>query len=72
VLTDKLATKLQCSTGVGSNPHDVAVVAPDKAYVTRYDREALWVVDPSAGDCASFRRGTIELGGLADATACRR
>jgi hypothetical protein len=67
VLTDRLATRLQCSTGVGSNPHDVAVVAPDKAYVTRYDRDALWVVDPSAGSCAGFHVGTIGLGALADA-----
>jgi hypothetical protein len=67
VLTDRLATRLQCSTGVGSNPHDVAMVAPDKAYVTRYDRAALWIVDPQASGCGSFHRGTIDLGALADA-----
>ncbi|HWP67598.1 MAG TPA: hypothetical protein VNO26_16995, partial [Candidatus Limnocylindria bacterium] len=67
VLNARLATRLQCSTGVGSNPHDIAVVAPDKAYVTRYDRDALWVIDPQAGGCGAFRRGTIELGALADA-----
>jgi DNA-binding beta-propeller fold protein YncE len=66
VLTEGFTTRLQCSTGVGSNPHDVAVAAPDKAYVTRYDREALWVVDPQAGGCGTFRRGTIDLGALAD------
>jgi hypothetical protein len=52
---------------VGSNPHDVALAAPDKAYVTRYDRAALWIVDPRASSCAGFRRGTIELGAFADA-----
>jgi DNA-binding beta-propeller fold protein YncE len=67
ILTDRLATRLQCSTGVGSNPHDVALAAPDKAYVTRYDREALWIVDPQAPGCGTFRRGTIDLGPFADA-----
>jgi hypothetical protein len=67
VLTDRLVTRLQCSTGPGSNPHDVALAAPDKAYVTRYDREALWIVDPTASGCVTFRRGTIDLGPFADA-----
>jgi hypothetical protein len=66
VLNDRLGTRVQCSTGVGSNPHDVAVVAPDKAYVTRYDREAMWVVDPSVTNCERFRRGTVDLSALAD------
>jgi hypothetical protein len=65
--TGGFGTRLQCSTGVGSNPHDLVVVAPDKAYVTRYDRTALWVVDPSSGGCAGFQRGSIDLGAVADA-----
>jgi DNA-binding beta-propeller fold protein YncE len=60
-------TRLQCSTGVASNPHDIVAVAPDKAYVTRYGRAELWVVDPTAGGCERFRRGTIDLGAFADA-----
>jgi hypothetical protein len=60
-------TRLQCSTGVASNPHDIAAVAPDKAYVTRYGRPELWVVDPTASGCARFRRGAIDLGAFADA-----
>jgi DNA-binding beta-propeller fold protein YncE len=59
-------TLLQCSTGPGSNPHDVAVVAPDKAYVTRYDRAELWIVDPLASSCAGFFRGSIDLGPWGD------
>jgi len=62
-----LATLLECSTGPGSNPHDVAVLAPDKAYVTRYDAKELWVVDPSAASCAGFLRGTVDLSPWADA-----
>ncbi|MCW5893451.1 MAG: hypothetical protein KIT14_23295 [bacterium] len=62
-----LRTRFQCSTGTASNPHDIAVVAPDKAYVTRYDRAELWIVDPSVGaDCRGFRRGTIDLRPFAD------
>src|SRR5207247_2228537 len=62
-----LATLLECSTGPGSNPHDVAVLAPDKAYVTRYDAKELWVVDPSAASCASFLRATVDLSPWGDA-----
>jgi DNA-binding beta-propeller fold protein YncE len=62
-----LATRLQCSTGPGSNPHDVAVVGPHKAYVTRYDARELWIVDPSASSCAGFRLGSIDLSPWADA-----
>ena len=31
----------QFSVGNGANPHDIEIVAPDKAYVTRYDGTAL-------------------------------
>jgi hypothetical protein len=61
-----LRTRFQCSTGPASNPHDIVVVAPDKAYVTRYDRAELWVVDPSVRDCARFRRGVVDLSAFAD------
>lgn len=62
-----LRTVLQCSTGAGSNPHDIAVIAPDKAYVTRYDVPRILIVDPSARACGPFERGTIDLGPYADA-----
>ena len=61
-----LATVLQCSTGPGSNPHDVAVVGPHKAYVTRFDRPELWIVDPGAASCAGFFLGQVDLGSYAD------
>jgi DNA-binding beta-propeller fold protein YncE len=60
-------TVLQCSTGPGSNPHDVAFVSPRKAYVTRYSERGLWIVDPGAASCAAFHRGTIDLRAFADA-----
>jgi hypothetical protein len=62
-----LRTQLQCTTGTASNPADLVVLTPDKAYVTRYDRPELWIVDPSARDCEHFRRGTIDLSPFADA-----
>ena len=67
ILSRRLRTRLQCSTGAGSNPHDIAVVAPDKAYVTRYGGHELWIVDPSAPSCATFHTGTIDLAAYADA-----
>jgi DNA-binding beta-propeller fold protein YncE len=61
------ATRWQCSVENGSNPHDIAFAAPDKAYVTRYERATLLVVDPTTGpDCAGFVRGTVDLSSLAD------
>ena len=62
-----LKTVLQCSTGPGSNPHDVVVAGARKAYVTRYDERELWIVDPDAASCDGFRRGAIDLGPWADA-----
>lgn len=58
----------QCSVGNGTNPHDIVVVAPNKAYVTLYESAALAIVDPSVGpSCAGFLRGSIDLAALADA-----
>jgi hypothetical protein len=62
-----LRSRWQCSTGPGSNPHDIAVVRDDQAVVSRYDRAQLWIVNPSAAGCDGFRTGTIDLGDLADA-----
>ncbi len=62
------ATLWQCSVGNGANPHDFAQVAPDKAYVTRYEMASLAIVDPSTSpDCGGFLRGEIDLSVFADA-----
>jgi hypothetical protein len=64
---DGLRTRLQCSTGNGTNPHDIVVVAPHKAYVTLFEKRELLIVDPSAPrDCSGFIRGRIDLSSLAD------
>ncbi len=61
------ATRWQCSVENGSNPHDIAFAAPNKAYVTRYERATIAIVDPTTGpDCAGFLRGTVDLSAFAD------
>jgi DNA-binding beta-propeller fold protein YncE len=65
--TTGYATRWQCSVENGSNPHDLAFARPDKAYVTRYERREILIVDPTTGaDCAGFVRGTVDLSSLAD------
>jgi hypothetical protein len=65
---DEFRTLWQCSTGPGSNPHDIAIVHAGKAYVSRSDDTALWIVDPSAPPgCDGFKTGEIDLSSLADA-----
>ena len=62
------ATRLQCSTGNGSNPHEIVVLDENKAYVTLYNRTELLIVNPSAApDCGDFILGSIDLSEFADA-----
>ncbi len=53
----------QFSVGNGTNPQDIEVVAPDKAYVTRYDAASLLMVNPQDG----AELGEIDLRSFADA-----
>ena len=53
----------QYSTGNGSNPHDMAFVSEEKAYISRYGRTHLLVVNPVTGDSL----GAVDLSGFADA-----
>ena len=49
----------QIPVGPGSNPHDIAVIAPDRAYVSRYGSDGLLEIDPRTGaarDTISLRR----------------
>jgi hypothetical protein len=45
------ATSWQAGMGAGSNPHDVAVLSPEKGYVTRYEPpfDDVGVFDPGGG-----------------------
>ena len=53
----------QFSVGNGANPHDIEIVAPNKAYVTRYDAASLLIVNPQDG----AELGEIDLSAFADA-----
>ena len=57
------ATLRQFSVGNGSNPHDIAFASATKAYVTRYETNDLWVVNPATG----AHTGTISLAAFRDA-----
>jgi hypothetical protein len=57
------ATVRQFSVGAGSDPHDILVLSPTKAYVTRYNTNLIWIVNPSTG----AQTGSIDLSSLADA-----
>jgi len=59
---DCFSTIRQFSVGNGSDPHDIAVASPTRAYVPRYNETDLWIVDPSTGT----HTGTIDLSALAD------
>ncbi|MDX2166718.1 MAG: hypothetical protein SF182_06630 [Deltaproteobacteria bacterium] len=65
---DNFRTRTQCSTGNGTNPHDIAFVSRHKAYVTLFEEKALLIVNPAPRpDCADFILGRIDLSSLADA-----
>ena len=53
----------QFSVGNGANPHDIEIVSPDKAYVTRYETASLLIVNPQDG----AELGEIDLSAFADA-----
>jgi len=52
----------QFSVGNGSNPQDIAVVSPERAYVTRYEVPSMLIVNPSTGDSL----GHVDLSAFAD------
>ncbi len=56
------ATVQQFSVGPGSNPQDIAVVSPTKAYVSCLGSASLQIVNPAAGTVT----GAIPLAGFAD------
>ncbi len=60
---NNFSTIRQFSVGAGSDPHDILVLSPTKAYVTRYNTNVIWIVNPSTG----AQTGSIDLSSLADA-----
>lgn len=51
------------SVGIGSNPQDIAVITPTRAYVSRYETNDLLEFNPATGATL----GTISLSAFADA-----
>jgi len=44
-----------------SNPHDMIFVSETKAYVLRYNKTKVWIVNPSATTEAGFKIGELDL-----------
>lgn len=62
------ATVAQCSTGAGTNPHDIVVVGPERAFVSLYEVGEILVVDPTpAENCDGFILDRFDLTAIADA-----
>ncbi|MCB1173029.1 MAG: hypothetical protein KDK39_05675 [Leptospiraceae bacterium] len=57
------ATEREFSVGIGSNPHDIALVNDSLAYIPLYERSYLQIANPAANALA----GTIDLATWADA-----
>ena len=57
------ATLNQYSTGAGTNPQDLVVCSPTKAYVSLYETNFLKILNPQTGAAL----GTIDLSAFADA-----
>ena len=49
----------------GANPHDMVVLNENKAYVLRYGKNNVWIVNPSAVSEAEFKLGEIDLSAYA-------
>jgi DNA-binding beta-propeller fold protein YncE len=51
------------SVGNGADPEDIVFSSPTRAFVSRYNEDQLWIVDPNLGR----RTGVIDFAWLADA-----
>jgi hypothetical protein len=49
-----------------TNPRDLAVAHASKAYLTRYEKNTAWIVNPSARSFAQFKLGELDLSAYAD------
>ena len=56
-------TESEFSTGILSNPHDIVLAHPQKAYITLYEKNYLYIVNPATG----LQIGQIDLAPFADA-----
>ncbi len=56
----EISMKSLADTG-NCNPHDIVVVEPDRAYVSRYGEKTMWIINPQSGK----KTGEIDLSGYA-------
>ncbi|MDH3714533.1 MAG: hypothetical protein OET44_11870 [Gammaproteobacteria bacterium] len=49
-----------------TNPRALAVAHASKAYLTRYEKNTAWIVNPAARTFAQFKLGELDLGAYAD------
>ncbi|HOO71510.1 MAG TPA: hypothetical protein PK926_07090 [Spirochaetota bacterium] len=61
---ENYSTVYQVSTGNSSNPHDLWVVDPERAYVSRYGESSLLIMNPSSGKIT----GSVDLSGYGDSS----
>ena len=67
-INDPSANIWQYSVGDGSsNVHDMVFVSGQKAYLLRYGKDKIWIVNPSATTEDQFKIGEIDLSAYADA-----
>ena len=57
----QFSTKDNSSDAVSSNPHAMVFVNENKAYVIRYGKDKVWIVNPSATVEADFKIGELDL-----------
>lgn len=60
------STQDSTTDAVSSNPQQIVFVSDTKAYVLRYGKNTVWVVNPSATTSADFKIGEIDLSAYAD------
>ncbi|MCK4775727.1 MAG: hypothetical protein KAT30_13100, partial [Candidatus Krumholzibacteria bacterium] len=60
---NNFSTVRQFSTGNGSNPQDVAFASATKMYVTRYETNTMWIMNPQTG----IQTGSVDFSSFADA-----
>ncbi|PIF02873.1 MAG: hypothetical protein CR990_00440 [Desulfococcus sp.] len=51
---------------VSSNPHDLVFAGEKKAYMLRYGKDKVWIVNPSADSEGDFKIGELDLSAYAD------
>ncbi|MCC5814224.1 MAG: hypothetical protein JJT78_05660 [Leptospira sp.] len=55
-------TEQEFSVGQGTNPHDIAIIDENKAYISRYNSKSMLIVNPTNG----VRIGEIDLSAYAE------